>query len=250
MNALFKFLQGALAVVDGLALSVITWYRQTPAPVAPAKDNLSSLIALMKSQEMDEGPMPGTGGVIHVDSDAMTAEVAALIIKFSGKYMLGLPTLRERIALMAAWIRAESDFDPTAIDPNDENLPKNPTAIDVLNNLDLGIAQFSWRTLVALPDFKGMSVDQIKTQALDPEWAIEAMFEFCDNLLRQARAAVLDDPKLLLRIPNSDPLYLGVQFYNQGPTSTLSMTRGSGVANWKYAVAIADRYKKWLPLFV
>jgi hypothetical protein len=245
-----NWLSKTLAVFDGLVLSIISWYKQDAMPTAPLTSNLETLIEIMKAQEMNEGPMPGTGGVIHVDTDAVTRQIAALIIKYAQKYTLGLPTLRERIALMTAWIRAESDYDPGAVDPNEENWSKNPTADELLDNLDLGLAQFSWRTLVAMACFKGMTVAAIKEKATDPEWSVEAMFAFCDDLLRQARVALLADSTLLQKVPNGDWVYVGVQSYNTGPSGTISMMRAKGIlGNWRYARAVLARRDAWLPLF-
>ena len=244
-------------ILAGLIGTVISFFQRKPAPVAPVvpaptpdnptpkPDNVATAKQVILSQSMSLGPMPGTGGVIHKLSDADAQTIAELIVSNCAKY----PKLS--IPLMLAWIRCESDFDPKAVDPNQQNWPKNPSANDKLVNLDLGLAQFSWRTLAAMPDFKGMTSDEIQTQALDAEWSAGAMFAFCDNLRQQAQAAVLADKSLLDGIPSRDVSYLMIEAYNVGFAGAVDMIRTNGLGgNWAYAQSVLGYYEKWASLFV
>jgi hypothetical protein len=237
--------------VFGIIATVMSFFQRGKTPTKPQTDNLTTLIAWMNANEIDLGPMPGTGGVIHKDTTAMTLQIAQYILKLAKSYNLGFDTYADRIAIMVAWIRSESDFDPKAQDPNDQSLAKNATALQIIQNSDLGIAQFSYRTLIALPDFKGMSPDQIVTQAEDPEWATNEMFDWCNDLMMNAKAAFLADPNLADQVPNGDFRILGIQAYNSGLNGAISMARDSGLkGNWAYALSVLAKFNKLEPLFV
>ena len=131
---------------------------KSPVTSAPVVSNQATGEKLVLSQTMNDGPMPGTGGQIHKLSAPQAATVVALILANCVKY----PKLG--IALMFAWIRAESDFDPAAIDPNADK-----TLFSLIPNADV-----TYLYVQAYNSGFAGAVDMARTHGLAGDWGYAA----------------------------------------------------------------------------
>jgi hypothetical protein len=205
-----------LSTLAGWVKTAVSFITAPPLP-SPG----STLADIIMSETRDYGPSPVTGG--HLKKiDRSTAEIVAdLILKEA--YKAG-----ESAAFIAAGICGESCFDPTAIDPNNQDGKPGETDHQKFLHTDFGIGQFDGNILVAEPELKGLSDADIQAKAEDITWAIP---HFCAIVAGNRKAvmyAVEKAPDLLDNIPNRDPEIIIAQAYNSGLSGALYQAKNNG----------------------
>jgi hypothetical protein len=217
----------------------------TPAtPSSPAKpDVLATLTQLILSQTESLGPMPGTGGVIHTVSATTAATIASLIVEDA--QLFGI-----KVSLVASLIRGESDFDPAAIDPNDQDAKPGETAAQAVAHTDFGIEQEDGATAIGDPQFAGFSLSAIEAKLLDPVYGVRYVVQTLADNINFAQAAFVADPSLAKKVPNGDPTVLACEAYNAGQTGALHIahTAGAVASAWAYGLGVVTRAATWSPL--
>jgi hypothetical protein len=186
-----------------------------------------SLYELVCQQRLALGPMK-SGGVIHKITDAQAVTVTQALYKAAMAATLPPGITRgDFIALLFAWVRGESGFDPNCIDPNLQDAKPNETPYDTFLHTDVGIAQIDGSELVGLfPDF---SWEQARDSALDPSWACPQMSATILAVITWGRqmAAFLGANGYPVPPDSDDPVapftafVLGAEAYNAGRTGAL-----------------------------
>jgi hypothetical protein len=198
------------------------------APVVPAK---ATLVDIIMSQTMNYSSSTTGGHLCKISLDT-AIKVAAVIEATAPKYGLTVP-------LVAAGIRGESDFDPAAVDPNNQDAKPGETPDQAILHTDIGIGQFDGATLVAKPEFKGCTLCQIEAKAYDMNWAIPAYCAFVEGLIAATKSEVALYPDLLVNTPNHDYMVLALQAYNSGVHGAAEMARAKG--SFSYGLAWLQR---------
>jgi len=170
-----------------------------------------SVLDLLKQERGSFGPSPRTGGVAHRLTDADAATVAELIEQYA------LAPLDP--AMMCAWFRGESYFDPGAINPNNQDAKPGETPEEAFLHTDLGIGQFDGKELLGM--LPGLSWQDAESKAFDPFWAIPQFARMATGLLTWA-----EDVDNHLRVAGVTPPYgiaqvLAFEAYNAGRTGAL-----------------------------
>ena len=127
------------AFLANLGSTILTFLLRQPAPTATSPGTPQTrAVQLILSVTESIGPMLGTGGVIHAVSAATAPTLVTYIFASASKNRIA-------VSMLMSTLRGESDFDPNALDPNDENVVPGETADQLLQNDDVGEAQGQYR---------------------------------------------------------------------------------------------------------
>lgn len=207
---------------------------------ANAASTPDPVYAIMRAQNYAIGPMPTTGGIIHLVDETTLMHEAALIEQ-------GVQNAqRLTISLALAWITGESRFDCQAINPNNQLAEPNESPLDAFKHADLGIGQFDGATLLAMPEFAGKSIEEIKAKAFDPNWAIPYFCTYADDLLGWANDTMSGDAAISAAC-KGDSRLLGIEAYNAGRTGAVRLARmGAPLTYAQSILARAASFEKVL----
>lgn len=217
-------------------LDALGWVRDTFAGLFSSSP-ADPLVALILSENHAAGPFLTTGGVIHRD----TPEEAVQVAKFLREYA---PAFNVRLSLTASVARGEGDFDPSAIDPNNQDAKPGETPEEALLHEDVGEEQEDVSTAEGDPAFKGLTLEQIIRELMNPDYGAKFICSVTAANIEWARQQFAADPSLLSIVPFGDPEVLGVQAYNLGKNGALKYARAGG-GDWKYALSMLTRAKGW-----
>jgi len=170
-----------------------------------------SVLDLIKQERGSFGPSPRTGGVAKRVSDADAAVIASLIEQYAVSPL--------DPAMICAWFRGESYFDPNCINPNNQNAVAGEDELAAFKHTDIGIGQFDGKELLdMLPTIPWQVA---KAKALDPTWAIPQFARMASGLLAWAQK---EDSFMRSRgvAPVCTPEVLAFQAYNAGRTGALA----------------------------
>ncbi len=244
MQNFFQFLLGFVQ-------TAIVYLRRPPAPTSPvvmpavpggpSKPSVAlTLERIILSETESIGPMPRTGGVIHVVDAAEAKIVAVALIDAARAHGL-------LVSLLTGYARTESDFDPRADDPNWQDRQPNETAEDAFRHDDVGEAQIDGAGLLLMSEFRGKTIAQIRAAADDPAWAFDHMAQIIISDRKQLDAAFLADPSLLAKIRNGDKRIAYATSYNAGVRGTLRSLRSPN-PNLAYGLKVISRADAWAPM--
>lgn len=206
--------------------------------IAPLKGPLT-LEQLIKQQNYAFSN-PATGAVISKIEEPTITFIANLIRK-SAK-----PPVAP-VALVAAWIKGESLFDPRAVNPNNNKAhPAGDTPYQAFLRTDYGIAQVDGRYMSGHRGMAGILWSEQVKKAYDPEWAVPDLVETIIALMQWAEDITEHDASLLKAV-GGDHRIIGANAYNHGEAGTMLMIqRGQALAYGQALIARADLYAKVL----
>jgi hypothetical protein len=221
--------------IPGWVNTAISYYVHPPAPHVG-----STLEQVIMSQARNYGPSPRTGGQLH----EVTLEQATVLANLIRKYAPAskpdsFATEEEWEACIIAGLAGESCCDPNAINPNWQDAVPGETPAQAFGHMDIGEAQFDGSTLTPndeiFADLKGLSQDEIKAKALDPDWATAHYITFVARLFSTTKAEVVQEPSILHYVPEGDIRVLTYEAYNAGVRGSKLIAEGKGLqGDWSY----------------
>jgi len=205
----------------------------------PAVNQVATLVSIIMSVTRDFGPSLKTGGQIRKVNAAQAETIAQLILAEA-------KTSGIDAAMLAAGIAGESCFDPTAVNPNNQDAKKGESAHEAFLHKDIGLCQFDAATIIARPEMHGLTDEQVEAKALEPQWAVPAFAQFVHTLLADTEKEVAADATILTHVPNKDPRVLATLAYNHGLHGALNIARENG--DFAYGVSWMARYTQYAAL--
>jgi len=231
-----------------LTKTIPAFFAQPAAPNGPIADRpghidrIATLAAKMESRTIAIGPLPRTGGVVHLVSKENAANVASIIVEAADRY-------QEDEALIAALIDGESRGDAQAINPNLQLAQPGESTHAAMSHTDYGLEQEDGATALGDPRFSGLSDAEIVGRLLSPIYGVDFVCSTLQRNLDWAHRLLTQEPTLASAVPTGlDAIeVIGCNAYNAGPTGTKNSLH-STKPNLAYGIGVVTKANDWRAL--